>query len=62
VAQTIRDLHADGLTIVLVEQNVRLALELGQRHYVLAKGQVVHQATSDELRNDHELMQRLLGV
>src|SRR5574341_2023349 len=55
VAQTIRDLHAQGLTILLVEQNVRLALELGQRHYVLTKGQVVHQATSMELRDEHEL-------
>jgi branched-chain amino acid transport system ATP-binding protein len=62
VAQTIRDLHDQGLTIVLVEQNVRLALELGQRHYVLAKGQVVHEATSAELQGNHELMQRLLGV
>lgn len=62
VAQTVRELHSEGLTILLVEQNVRLALELGQRHYLLAKGQVVHEATSDELRNDHELTQRLLGV
>jgi branched-chain amino acid transport system ATP-binding protein len=62
VAQTIRELHAQGLTIVLVEQNVHLALELGQRHYVLAKGQVVHESTSTELRADPDLMQQLLGV
>jgi branched-chain amino acid transport system ATP-binding protein len=62
VARTIGELHAEGLTILLVEQNVRLALGLGQRHYVLSKGQVVHEATSEELRNDRVLMQRLLGV
>jgi len=62
VAQTIRELHARGLTIVLVEQNVHLALELGQRHYVLTKGQVVHESTSTELRADPDLMQQLLGV
>jgi branched-chain amino acid transport system ATP-binding protein len=62
VARTIGELHAEGLTILLVEQNVRLALELGQRHYVLSKGQVVHEATSEELRNDRVLTQRLLGV
>jgi len=62
VAQTIRELHAQGLTMVLVEQNVHLALELGLRHYVLAKGQVVHESTSAELRADPDLMQQLLGV
>jgi branched-chain amino acid transport system ATP-binding protein len=62
VARTIGGLHAEGLTILLVEQNVRLALELGQRHYVLAKGQVVHEATSAELRSDSELTHLLLGV
>ena len=62
VAQTIRELNTHGLTIVLVEQNVHLALELGQRHYVLAKGQVVHESTSAELRADSKLMQQLLGV
>lgn len=62
VAQTIRELHAHGLTIILVEQNVHMALELGQRHYVLAKGQVVHESTSAELRADPDLMQQLLGV
>ena len=62
VAQTIQELNTHGLTIVLVEQNVHLALELGQRHYVLAKGQVVHESTSAALRADSELMQQLLGV
>lgn len=62
VASTIRQLHEHGLTILLVEQNVRLALDLGQRHYVLAKGQVVHEATSAQLQADEELTQRLLGV
>jgi branched-chain amino acid transport system ATP-binding protein len=62
VERTIREIREHGLTILLVEQNARMALDIGERHYILAKGQVVHEATSAELRSDPALSQRLLGI
>src|SRR5262249_50804986 len=39
--EVILEIHAQGITILLVEQSLRTALQLGQRHYLLTKGQVV---------------------
>jgi branched-chain amino acid transport system ATP-binding protein len=62
VQGVIREIRAAGVTILLVEQSIRTALELGDRHYILAKGRVVSEATSDQLGADHELARRYLGV
>jgi len=62
VAEVVREIRNRGLTILLVEQNVHLALDLGDRHYILSKGRIVHEATSAKLRADHSLTQRYLGV
>jgi branched-chain amino acid transport system ATP-binding protein len=62
VEDVVREIRDRGVTIVLVEQTIRTALELGDRHYILAKGRVVGEATSDRLRADEELTRRYLGV
>jgi branched-chain amino acid transport system ATP-binding protein len=62
VGETIRSLASESLTILLVEQNLPLALSVSDRTYVMSKGAVVHEATSQELRDDEELKHRLLGV
>jgi branched-chain amino acid transport system ATP-binding protein len=62
VAHVVREIRAQGVTVLLVEQNVRLALELGDRHYILAKGRVIHEATTEHLRADPATLQRYLGV
>jgi len=49
-------------TILFTDQNVRFALKHAQRAYILEKGQVVHQATSDELRADQATQDRFLSV
>jgi len=58
----ILQIRATGTAILLVEQSLRTALRLGQRHYILSKGQVVGDVTSDQLQSDHELARRYLGV
>ncbi len=57
-----RELVAAGQTIVIVEQNVRAALSLAGRAYVLNNGHVVFEGTADELRASPEVTNRYLGV
>jgi len=57
-----RELVAAGQTIVIVEQNVRAALSLANRAYVLNNGHLVFEGTADQLRNAPEMMNRYLGV
>jgi branched-chain amino acid transport system ATP-binding protein len=59
---TTRRLADEGRTIVIVEQNVRAALALAGRAYVLNKGQVVWEGPSSGLQGEPELMHRYLGV
>jgi branched-chain amino acid transport system ATP-binding protein len=57
-----RELAQTGLTIVIVEQNIAAALSLAQRAYILNNGYVVHESTTQELRNDTTILQQYLGV
>ena len=57
-----RALVAQGQTIVIVEQNVRAALSLAGRSYVLNNGHIVFEGTSEELRAAPDIMNRYLGV
>jgi branched-chain amino acid transport system ATP-binding protein len=58
--QLIRDINSDGLTILLVEQNTHMALQVADRGYVLELGRVTMQGTAAELR-DSELEGAYLG-
>jgi branched-chain amino acid transport system ATP-binding protein len=57
-----RALAAQGQTIVIVEQNVRAALSLAGRVYVLDKGHVVFAGSAEELDTSPEITRRYLGV
>jgi branched-chain amino acid transport system ATP-binding protein len=60
--QTIRDLNRDGLTCVLVEQNVAVSLKLASRAYVLENGRVTLSGTGEELLADDRVRQAYLGM
>ena len=62
VLQTIRDLNAQGLTCVLVEQNVAVSLKLASRAYVLENGRVTLSGTGEELLADDRVRQAYLGM
>ena len=55
-------LHKEGLTILLAEQSVELALEVADHAYVLQVGRSVMSGTSGELANDPEVQRVYLGV
>ena len=62
VLQTIRELNRDGLTCVLVEQNVAVSLKLASRAYVLENGRVTLSGTGAELLADDRVRQAYLGL
>jgi branched-chain amino acid transport system ATP-binding protein len=57
-----RTMKAQGTTILLVEQNVELALEIADRAYVLDQGEVVHQALASVLLADNDIKERYCSV
>lgn len=59
---TIRRLRADGLTIVLVEQNLRQALKIADRAYVLESGRIVLEGPVAKLAANRHLHDAYLGV
>ena len=61
IANIIRELRDDGLSIVLVEQNASLALRLADRGYVLETGKVVLEGDSRELARNEYLKKAYLG-
>lgn len=62
VAEIIEDISETGTTVVLVEQNIKLALELSDYAYVMDMGEIVFDGEARELAADEELVQRHLGV
>ena len=62
VEDAITELSDEGLTILLVEQNVRVALDATNYLYVLDNGEVVHQAAAEDLRENEAVLGRYLGV
>ena len=57
-----RSMKAQGTTILLVEQNVELALDIADRAYVLDQGAVVYHAAASELLADNDIKERYCSV
>lgn len=62
VFESMKILHGEGVTILLVEQNVRKSLEIAQRAYVLEHGHVVMSGESKELLRDEGVKKAYLGI
>ena len=61
IFRTLREIHAGGLTIFLVEQNVRQALRIAERAYVLENGRVVLEGGGRELLDEPRVQEAYLG-
>ena len=61
IFQIIRDLHAAGVTILLVEQNASLALQIADRAYVLEAGRLTISGPAAELLSDERVQRAYLG-
>ena len=62
VLDTVRKLKEEGITILLVEQNVREALDLADRGYVLQTGRIVGEGTGRELLDSDMFKKAFLGI
>lgn len=62
IGNIILQLKKDGLSILLVEQNLNMALDVADRVYVMSKGRIEFEGTPAALRAQSELMDQLLGV
>jgi branched-chain amino acid transport system ATP-binding protein len=58
----IKEINAQGTTILLVEQNAMMALSVATRGYVLETGHIVLQGSADDLMNDKQVQDTYLGV
>lgn len=61
VFRIIADIKAQGIPILLVEQNARKALQIADYAYVLERGKIVHQGPAAELREDPSVISAYLG-
>ena len=62
IFETIRQLHATGTTILLVEQNARMALQIADRGYVIETGAIVLSDRADSLRENPNVQKSYLGI
>jgi branched-chain amino acid transport system ATP-binding protein len=58
----VRELAQEGITVLLVEQDLRAAFSVADRVVVMEKGRIVHESTTEEFRSDAPRARRLLGV
>lgn len=62
VGEIIRQVHADGTAVLLVEQNAAMALGVSSFAYVLEHGKIVKEGTSEALRRDQDIREFYLGM
>jgi branched-chain amino acid transport system ATP-binding protein len=62
VGRVIAELKREGISILLVEQNLPLALSVADTVHVLSRGQIVHSSTPDALVANEDVKSRYLGV
>ncbi|RMF35725.1 MAG: ABC transporter ATP-binding protein [Alphaproteobacteria bacterium] len=62
IAKIVKELHANGRTIVLVEQNARMALLLADHAYVMETGRIAMQGPAAQMRDDPRVRETYLGI
>jgi len=62
VGQIIKNIHSEGTSVVLVEQNARMALRLASRAYILELGRVILEGDAQELAKDQRVKECYLGA
>lgn len=62
VQQTLEELKSSGLAVLLVEQNLPLALAVADTAYIISKGRIVFAGPAREVRDNEEIRTRYLGI
>ena len=58
----IQEINKNGTTVLLVEQNAKMALQIAHRAYVLETGRIIHSGKASELLNNDEVKRAYLGA
>jgi branched-chain amino acid transport system ATP-binding protein len=61
IFEKIKEINREGTTILLVEQNVRMALEYADRGYVFKIGKIAFEGKGENLLNNDEIRKSFLG-
>jgi branched-chain amino acid transport system ATP-binding protein len=59
--ETMTQIRSQGVTVLLVEQDVHAALSIADRGYVMETGEIVREGTARELKDDPEVQRAYLG-
>jgi len=62
IEQLVKEIITTGISVVLAEQNMRFAMNITQRGYIIDKGRIHHQGTVEELKEDKEIIGKYLAV
>ena len=62
IFKIIQELKASGMTVLLIEQNARLALSIADRAYVLETGRIVMEGNAQELLENDQVRKAYLGA
>jgi len=62
IKETIQEIKGEGVALLLAEQNVKMALEVADRHYIIDKGTVKFEGTTQQLRDSLGVLETYLGV
>lgn len=62
IVKTIQEIHGQGVSILLVEQNIKVAKQICQRVYIIEKGSIVWSGDSQELDQRKDVQLRYLGL
>jgi len=62
IGDIVRQVHAGGTSVLIVEQNAELALSLASYAYVLENGKIVKEGSAEALRNDQDIREFYLGA
>ena len=62
ISETIRDLREENMTVLLVEQNVLMTLELADYHYIIDSGKMLYEGSNDDLKGNEEIQKKYLSI
>jgi branched-chain amino acid transport system ATP-binding protein len=62
IFEIIKKVNSEGMTVLLVEQNARMALKISHRAYVLETGKIGLQGTGQELLDNDDVRRSYLGI
>ena len=62
IGKTLREINKEGVSILLIEQNAKLALEISNYGYLMRKGSIVLEGTAKELVADDRVKEIYLGI